>query len=134
MVDSGDQRGTNGKDQPGGRLTRGAEQPDGVMQLVRVLEIHGQQAPDSLGVDIGWRDLLAERERREYSELGARVITVHVGAGIGFGIAQTLRFLERPVEGDAALFDLRQDIVAGAVQDSVERGDAIAGMPSRRTL
>ena len=95
--------------------------------MVRVFEIDGRDAADALGVDIGGNDALAKRQRRQDRQLRARVEAVDVGGGIGFGVAGLLRFGEHLFEARAALLDLRQDVVAGAVQNAVERGDAIAG-------
>ena len=105
---------------------RAANQPDGVAQLVRVLEIERQDAPDAFGVNIGRRNLLAERQRRQDRELRARIEAIHVGARIGLGVAQPLRLLQDVVERRAVLLDFGEDVVAGAVQDAVQRGDAVA--------
>ncbi len=86
------QRRTHGKNQAVGRLARGADQADGVMQLVRVLEIDGRDAADAFGVDVLGDDPLAECERGENGEFRARVEAVDVGGGIGFGVAGLLRF------------------------------------------
>ncbi len=79
------QRRANGKNQAVGRLARGGDQADGVMQLVRVLEIHGRDAADSFGVDVLRDDPLAEGESGQDRQLGSRVEAVDVGGGIGFG-------------------------------------------------
>jgi len=64
------------------RGARGAQEADGVAELVGVLKIDGRDAPDAFGVDVGRSDPLAEGQRRENGQLGARVETVDVGAGL----------------------------------------------------
>ena len=72
------------------------------------------------------RDLLAERQRRQQHQLGAGVVAVDIGAGVGFGIAQRLRLFQHRRQRHAALFHLGEDVVAGAVEDAVERRDVVA--------
>src|SRR5579875_3903138 len=92
-----------------------------------VLEIDRHDAADAFGVDVGGGELFAEGEGGEDGELGTRVETVDVGGGIGFGVAELLRFGEHGVEGGVALFNFCEDEVAGAVQDAVELDDAVSG-------
>ena len=93
-----DQRRTHGKNSPSRSLARRADQPDGVMQLVRVFEIDWRDAANALGVDIGGNNALAERERRENRQLRARVEAIHVGGRVGFGVAGLLRFGQHFIE------------------------------------
>ena len=52
---------------------------------------------------------------------------VDVEGRIGFGVAELLRFGEHLVEAAPGLAHGGQDVVAGAVQDAVDAGDAVAG-------
>ncbi len=45
---------------------------------------------------------------------------------VGLGIAELLRFLQAHVEGQTLLLHAREDVVAGAVEDSVDAVDAAA--------
>ena len=105
---------------------RAANQSDGVPQLVRVLKIERQNAADAFGVNIGRRDLLAESQRRQDRQLRARVVAIHVGARIGLGVAQPLRLFQNVIERGPMLLDFSEDVVAGAVEDAIERSDAVA--------
>ncbi len=115
--------------QSGGSLTRCAQQSDSVAKLVGVLEVHGRDAADSFRVNVRRRDLLAECQSGKNGQFGARIVAVQVGAWIGLGITQLLRFLEHRIERGAALFYFCKDKIAGAVQDAVERGDTVARNP-----
>ena len=56
-----------------------------------------------------------------------RIHAINVKAGIGFGIAQFLRFLQNLVEAPAFLFHRRQNVIAGAIEDAVDTADLIGG-------
>ena len=103
-----------------------ADQPARVAQLAGVLEIHRGDPADAFDINIRGQDLLAEGERRQDGELRAGVDSVDVGAGIGLGVPEALRFGDQFGERHAALLHLGEDVVAGAVEDSVKCGDAIA--------
>ena len=68
----------------------------------------------------------AERDAGEDDQLGARVVAVHVLAGIGFRIAELLRVAEHIGEG-IACFHAAEDVVTRAVENGFDAGDAIAG-------
>ncbi len=69
----------------------------------------------------------AQSGLRQDQEFRARVHAVHIGAGIGFGIAERLRFLQRCVEARAIFFHLREDEIAGAVENSRDFVKPVAG-------
>ncbi len=96
-------------------------------ELMGISKVDRHDAANALGVDVRWRDLLSERERRKNRQLGARIEAIDIGAGIGLGIPQLLSLVENGFEAPAALLDRRKDVVAGAVQDAEQRRDAIAG-------
>ena len=79
------------------------------------------------GEDVRRRDSLAEGQGREDRQLRARVEAVDVGARIGLGVTQSLGLGEHRLERAAVLLHFGQDVVAGSVQDSVERRHAIPG-------
>ena len=57
------------------------------------------------------------------------VMAVDVERRFGFGVAELLRVGEDFVEIRALEFHAGQDVIAGAVDDAVETGDAIADQP-----
>ena len=54
----------------------------------------------------------------QQQQFGLGIATADIGCGVGFGVTFLLRFFERLGVGLAALFHLRQDIVAGTVNDA----------------
>src|SRR4051812_19071749 len=97
------------------------------MQLVRVFEIHRRDATNSLRINVRGSHALSEREGAEDRELRTRIETVDVGGRIGLGITGSLCFGQDRVKRSTARFNFRQDVIAGAVENAVERGDAISG-------
>ena len=57
-------------------------------QPVRILKVDRLNAADTVGVNIGRRDLLAERERRQDRQLGSRIVSIDIRRRIGFRIPQ----------------------------------------------
>ncbi len=55
-----------------------------------------------------------------------RVKAADIECRIGFGVAQILRFLQNIGEAPALIGHLGEDIIAGAVHDAEELGDAVA--------
>src|SRR5437870_1476524 len=94
---------------------------------VRVLKVDGRDPTDAIRIDVRRRDLLTERQRREYGQLRTRVIAIDIGGGIGLRVAKSLRLGEYVRKGGAAALDLGKDEVRCPVQNAIKRGDAIAG-------
>jgi hypothetical protein len=67
----------------------------------------------------------------EDHQLGASIVSFHVAGGIGFGKPKLLRFFQCGIEPGAGRFHFREDVVAGAVQDS---GDAIKPVAGKSFL
>ena len=59
--------------------------------------------------------------------LGGGVVALHVGRGIGFGVAQALRLGQGVGELRAGGVHLVEDEVGGAVDDAEHPGDPVAG-------
>ena len=96
------------------------------LSSLRVSEVDGLDGGDGLGGDCVGIQLGVHGDAREDAELGARVEAVDVGGGIGFGIAKRLGVGEDSgVAG--ARFHAAEDVVAGAVDDAADAGDAVAG-------
>ena len=96
-------------------------------QLVRVFKVDRRKPADAFGVDVRRRDALAERQRRQQRQLRSRIKTVDIRARIRFRVSQALRFGQHRREVRTVAFDLGEDVVAGAVQDAVQRLHAIPG-------
>ena len=126
MVDVGISAGRTNRISPSGRLAPAADQPDGVLQRFGVLEIERRDAADAFHVNVRRRDLLAEGQCGQQHQLAARVVAIHVGARVGFGVSQALRLGDHGLHRGAGLFDLGQDVVAGAVENAVQRLHAVA--------
>jgi hypothetical protein len=97
-----------------------------MLQLARVLEVERRDAADALDENVRRRDLLAERQGRQQHQFRTRVEAVDIRAGIRFGVPEPLRFGDQVLHGIAALLHLREDVVAGAVEDAVQGRDAVA--------
>ncbi len=63
-----------------------------------------------------------------------RVETADVEGGIGFRVAEPLRFAEALREGQTLRFHSCQDVVGGAVQDAIDALDGIAGQSLAQSL
>jgi len=74
------------------------------------------------GVEIGRR---AESQPRQQRELVGGVASADVQCRVGFGIAEPLRVLENVVEVPPGGFHLRQDVIAGAVQNAAHGDHAV---------
>jgi len=120
------QRGPHRKDEALGSLPRGAQQPDGVIQALRVLEIDGPDAADALREDVRRGDLFAEGQGGEDGQLRAGVESVDIVDRVRLGIAQPLRLRQHRLERTAVLLHLRQDVIAGAVENAQERHHTVA--------
>ena len=72
--------------------------------------------------------------RGEDRQLVRGIDAVDVERRIGFGVAQLLRIGEHFGELAAALAHLRQDVVAGAVEDAGDAADAVRGQPLAQRL
>ena len=52
---------------------------------------------------------------------------IHIGAGIGFRVTESLRFCQNRVERFAAPLHFREDVIAGAVENAGDGDDPVAG-------
>ena len=106
---------------------RDAQQLDAVAEVVGGLDVRLRDALDALDVDLVEGDAGAEGEARQQGELVGGVEAADVEGGIGLGVALRLRFLEDIGEGAMLFQHLRQDVVAGAVEDAVDAADLVGG-------
>ena len=79
----------------------------------------------AFGVPMQFDKAYTEGDRAHDGRLVRRVDSLDVEGGIGLGIAQALRFGEHHVEGQPLVAHLREDVVAGAVDDPGDPLDAV---------
>src|SRR4051812_9277784 len=101
----------------GAGALRNAEQLDPIAELVGGCEILEGDRLDAfdmhgLGVDLG-----AKSKAGEDRKLMGSVEATDVKCGIGFGIAEPLRFLQASRKRQPLLVHTGEDIVAGAVEN-----------------
>src|SRR5580704_8697895 len=75
------------------------------------------------------RDIKAplESHARQDAEFVAGILTVDVEGGIGLGKSGFLRFRQSFGKLYAAVLHLGEDVVGGAIQNSVHRSEAVPG-------
>ncbi len=104
-----------------------AEKFDAIAEVGGGFDVGGRDqfnAFDGDGVGI---DRRAESERRQNGKLMRRVVAADIEAGIGLRIAEALRFFEAFGKGEALGLHPAQDIIAGAVENSIDALDRVAG-------
>ena len=77
--------------------------------------------------DLVERDARAEGEAGQQGELVGGVEAADVEGRVGLGVALGLRLLQHVGEGAVLLLHLREDVVAGAVEDAVDAADLVGG-------
>src|ERR1035441_1850690 len=129
-------------DAGGGRLTAGRrslaprraaldllddpQQLDRVAELVGKLNVHPRNRADALHVDVLGVDPEAVRQRGQDANLMQRVVAVDVERRLGLGVPLRLGVLEDGVKIGPLHLHAGEDVIAGAVDDAVEVGDAVA--------
>ena len=103
------------------------DQTNGAIEALRGADVDGAHVANAVSGNAGHVEASAESHAGEDAELVARVLTVDVEGGIGFGVSGLLRLGERLVEVDAAGFHLGEDVVGGAVEDAVQGAQAVSG-------
>ena len=119
---------------PAIRLSRDAEQLDAVAEFAGERDVERGDQTDALDMHRVERDRPAERQCGQDRQLVRGIDAVDVERRIGFGVAQLLRIGEHLGELAAALAHLRQDVVAGAVEDAGDAADAVRGQPLAQRL
>ena len=108
-------------------LPRDAQQLDAIAKFGGERDVERGDAADALDMHRVERDRPAERQRGQDRQLVRRIDAVDVERRIGLRVAELLRIGEHFGELAAALAHLRQDVIAGAVQDAGNAQDAVAG-------
>ncbi len=122
-----DRRGADAQaNAPVVRALRVGDQPDAVAQLVERPDVVTAHAANAHAVDAADLHVHAHGEPGKDHELVRRIPAFDVKRRIGLRKAPGLRIGERGVERQLAGAHLREDHVRGAVDDAVERRDAIA--------
>ena len=104
---------------------RDAEELDAVAEAFGVLDVDRGELRDAFGVDLVELHRDAEGDGGEDGELVRGIDALDVDGGIGLRVAEALRFGEHHVERQPLVAHLRQDVVAGAVDDSGDPLDAV---------
>src|SRR6516164_2690987 len=108
-------------------LYRDAQQLHAVAELGGPFEVFGRDRRNAFHVDGALIDLGAESEARQDRELLRSIMALDVEGWIGLGVTEPLRLLQAVRERELLLFHARQDVVAGAVEDSIDARERIAG-------
>ena len=103
------------------------EELDAIAEFRGVLDVRTRKRADAFDLHLVERRLEAVRERGEDARLVGGVEAVDVERRIRLGVTELLRVLEDHVEGKPLVLHPREDVVAGAVQDAVDRLDVVAG-------
>src|SRR5580658_2620602 len=100
---------------------------NGAAEIGGVIEVDGVDGPNGAGANRFRRDPGVQSGERENCKLGASVAAIEVFGGVGFSVSAGLSFFERLAKRNAGIFDAAQNVVAGAVENSRDAVQAIAG-------
>ncbi len=103
-----------------------AEQFHAVAEQLRKADVARGERLDAFHEDLLRRHPEAIRQRSEDDRLVRGIAAIHIERGIGLGIARRLRLGERSGEAHLILRHPREDVVARAVDDAVDRLDVVA--------
>ena len=106
---------------------RDAEQFDAEAEFVGGGEVGERDRLDAFDADRIGIEPHAEGQRRQDRKLVRGVEAADVEGRVGLGVAESLRLLEARLERQPLGLHLRQDVVAGAVEDAADARDAVAG-------
>ncbi len=95
-------------------------------QLGGVGHIAGIEPVDPLGGDAAAGDRPAEGQPGQDGDLVSRIGALHVGGGIGLGVAQPLGLGQHLGVGGPLVGHAAEDVVGGAVDDAAHPLDAVA--------
>ncbi len=116
------------------RAHRDTEQLHAIAELVCPGEILGRDRGDALDIDRALVDLGAEGEARQDRELLRGIMALDVEGRIGLRVAEPLRLLEAFRKGQLLLLHAGEDVVAGAVENSIDACQRIPGKPLAQGL
>lgn len=113
----GDQHGGDAGVDGGALKLRAGDLTDGAVELFGVGEVDGVDGGDGLGGDGVGIELGVHGDAGEDAELGAGVVAIDVGGGVGLSVAELLGVGEDGGVGGTGLH-AGEDVVAGAVDDA----------------
>ena len=102
------------------------QQLDPVTQFVGIGNVFGRNLADAFDMHAVEIDRTAVGQTGQNGKFVRRVHAVDVERRIGLGIAQFLRLGQHVGKAAAGLAHLRQDVIAGAVQDAIDPREAVA--------
>ena len=82
---------------------------------------------DPLGGHLAGVNVAAEGDGGQNANFPAGVVALHVGGGVGLGIAVGLGLTKRGVKGQARPDHPGENIVGGAVEDTADLGELVGG-------
>ncbi len=100
-----------------------------VTQLLGVLDVHGGDPGDPLGVNILQLDLDSVGQGEEDAQLMGGVDALHIQGGVCFGIPEFLGLFQNLGKVQPLLSHLRQDVVGGPVQNAEDDLDLVGHQP-----
>ena len=103
------------------------EQANAIAELGSVTQIGRVDSINAAASNLAPAWTNAESQLRENRQLLHRVAAIDIHRRIGFGVAAALGVGQGGGIARAAIFHLREDEIAGAVQDAVDRNDLIRG-------
>src|SRR5579862_7675714 len=116
------------------RLYRDAEELDAITELLGCGEIGGRDRGNAFDINRLLIDFGAEGQARQDRELLRGVVALDIEARIGLGVTKALRLLEAFGKRQAVLLHAGEDIIAGAVEDSVDALEGISRHPFAQRL
>ena len=108
------------------------EQLDGVAQLAGEGDVDRLDPADAFRGDVGEPRPHTERERGQDGELVGGVDAVDVGGRVGLGEPEPLRLTQHVVEAPSLPGHGGENVIARAVDDSVDRRGPVAGQSLRQ--
>ena len=104
-----------------------AQQLHAIAKLVSPFEIFGCNGGDPFHINCALIDFRPESQARQNRELLRRIMALDIEGRIRFGVTEPLRLLQTLRESELLLFHTRQDVIAGAIENSIDACERIAG-------
>src|ERR1700728_5220185 len=107
---------------------------DDVTQFSGEFDLGLLKLVDSLKMNVAFVDQDIERKRRQNRQFLCSIAARNVHGGISFGKSKLLRFRQRFAIGPAVSGHLREDEIAGAVDDADKSVDAVGDQAARQSI
>ena len=102
-----------------------ADQPDDIAQRPGLRDVRRAHFADTGRIDIGEIDPRAKADGRQDGQLVRGIDTFDVKCGVGLGKTLRLGFRQHGVEVGARPLHFRQDVITGAVENTVDPLDTV---------